>query len=228
MANVPSAKVAPQAACEAASELHEGLAEQIISAFGDLARSGLLGASVGEISLRMPGTDQILATPPIPFVEELAASDLLQVTMDGRIVHKRGRASFSLQMHLAIYGQRPDVHAIVHSHAPVATVLGICVLPIPPVTFDAVPFVDLPRVSASNTQDSQWVREVSGRLAAGAPAALLLNHGIVTVGADLHEAVRRTLALEETARIVVVCHLMRQIPTALPAQAVEILRDTLV
>lgn len=203
------------------------LAQEIISSFESLAKSGMLGASVGDVSLRMPGADSMLITPATPFVEHVDESDLIEVGMNGRLLHKRGRPTFSMQIHLAIYKQRPDVNAIVHCHAPVATVLGICELPIPPVTFDAVPFVDLPRVPAAIVQDGQWAQEVAAHLAGGAPAALLLNNGIVAVGEDARQAVRRTLALEETARILVVCYLLQQVPVALPSQAVEILRDSL-
>jgi ribulose-5-phosphate 4-epimerase/fuculose-1-phosphate aldolase len=203
------------------------LAQEIISSFESLAKSGMLGASVGDVSLRVPGADSMLITPLTPLVEHVDESDLIEVGMNGRLLHKRGRPTFSMQMHLAIYKQRPDVNAIVHCHAPVSTVLGICELPIPPVTFDAIPFVDLPRVPAAIVQDGQWAHEVAAHLAGGAPAALLLNNGIVAVGEDARQAVRRTLALEETARILVVCYLLQQVPVALPSQAVEILRDSL-
>jgi len=226
MAKASAAQALEWPASRAKDEAKEHLAQQIISAFNSLARSSLLGTSVGDVSVRMFGTDSILITPEMPFVEELTINDLLEVTMGGRIMHRRGRPSFSQQMHLAIYRQRPDVKAIVHSHAPVATVLGICELPIPPVTVDAVPFVDLPRVPAF-LRDGQWAQEVSARLAGEAPAALLLNHGIVTIGTNLQQAVRRTLALEETARILVLCYLLQQVPVTLPPEVVEILRQAL-
>lgn len=221
--------VADIVVCSADSHIAppENLVEQLMSAVDSLAKSGLLGASQGDISVRLPGTDHMLITPLAAFVEKLDASDLIEIT-EARLVRKRGRPSFSMQMHLAIYRSRPDVNAIVHSHAPVATVLGICELPIPPVTFDSVPFVDLPRVSASALEQGQWPQEVANCLQGGAPAALLLNNGVVTVGEDLRQAVRRALSLEETARILVVCYLLQQVPVTLPTQAVEILRDSLV
>lgn len=205
----------------------EQMAGQIVSATESLAKSGLLGASLGDISARLPGMDRMLITPWVTMVEKLDASDLVEIE-GGRMVRKRGRPSFSMQMHLAIYRSRPDVNAIVHIHAPVATVLGICDLPIPPVTFDAVPFVDLPRVPASALDQNQWPQKVANHLQGRAPAALLLNNGMVTVGEDLRQAVRRALSLEETARILVVCYLLQQVPVTLPAEAVEILRDSLV
>jgi L-fuculose-phosphate aldolase len=200
---------------------------ELLSAVESLAKSGLLGASLGDVSVRLPGADHMLITPLVALVEKIDESELLEVA-GTRIVRKRGRPSFSMQMHLAIYRLRPEVNAIVHIHAPVATVLGLCELPIPPVTFDAVPFVDLPRVPASTLEQGQWPQEVANYLKNGAPAALLLNNGIVTVGEDSRQAVRRALSLEETSRILVICYLLQQVPVALPAQVVEILRDSVV
>ena len=204
---------------------HERLAQRIIFAFNSLAKSASLAASMGDVSVRVPDAETILMTPLSLFVEGLTLNDLIEVTMGGRIVGRRGRPGFSAQIHLAIYKQRPDVEDIVHCHAPMATVLGLCELPIPPVTVDAVAFTDLPRVPPYIPPDKQWARELAAHLADGAPAALLLNHGIVTVGGSLRQAVRRTLTLEETSRIFVACRLLQCVPPSLPPDAVEILRQ---
>ena len=128
-------------------------------------------------------------------------------------------------MHLGIYRRRPDVRAIVHSRAPYVTLLGVCEVPVPPVTVDAIPFTDLPRVSVGITNKQEWPDRVSNALAVGAVAALLLHGGMVAVGADLKEVVRRTLALEETARVLVISHLLSQVPSSFSAEEVETLRQ---
>jgi L-fuculose-phosphate aldolase len=175
--------------------------------------------------VRIQHSDSILITPRTPFLEPIAERELLQITLDGRIAHKRGRASFRERIHLEIYRRCPDVQAIVHNHAPMATVLGICDLTIPPVTFEAIPFMDLPRVAAVGVPLEQWPGNIATALASGAPAALLINDGVITVGSDLQQAVRRTLALEETARILVVARLLQMVPRSFPPEAVEVLKQ---
>jgi len=223
-ASVAEAVVGPAGASETYAV--ESAAGQILAAREELAGSGPLSASLGDVSVRLAGEEHMLATPLAPFAERLNPGDLLEV-VGARVLHKRARPGFSTQMHQAIYRARPDVQAIVHSHAPVATVLGLCELPIPPFTLDSLPFAELPRVPVSALEGGRWPQEVAARLAEGAPAALLIGSGIVTVGEDLRQAVRRALALEETARILVVCYLLQQVPVALPAPAVSILRDAL-
>jgi ribulose-5-phosphate 4-epimerase/fuculose-1-phosphate aldolase len=149
---------------------------------------------------------------------------LLEIGLDGRVLGKRGHPTLDAQVHLAIYKQRPEAAAIVHTHAPFATVLGICELPVPPVTVDAIPFMDIPRVPAGALTGSRWAEEVAAHLTDAAPAALLLHHGILAVGMDLRQAVRRAVELEETSRILVICHLLNQLPGTVPAEVVETLK----
>lgn len=222
-----SAQEAAQRASRIVDDARERQAQQVVATLHDLGGSRLLGTCVGDVSVRIAGTDRFLATWEVPFLQKLNVDQLLEATMDGEILHKRKHATFSLQMHAAVYVQRPDVQAIVHSHAPFATVLGVCDLPIPPVTFDSLPFLDVPRVAPSAPSEVRWPQEAAQALADGAVAALLVHHGIVTVGTHLWQAVRRTLVLEETARILVIAHLLRQVPSTLAPEAVEILGQAL-
>jgi len=205
-------------------QTREHVAQRLIVAFDDLAKSGLFAAAAGDASARIPGTDHILITPHTLFLDQLRPGALLEISLDGRVLGKRGHPTLDAQVHLAIYRQRPDIAAIVHTHAPFATVLGICELPVPPVTFDAIPFMDIPRVPAGGSAGSQNAEEVAARLTHAVPAILLLHHGTLTVGTDLRQAVRRAVELEETARILVICHLLNQLPGTVPAEVVETLK----
>jgi len=218
-------EMAEEIVLQAEMEEKAAVAGQVVSAFRSLGRSCSLAASSGDVSMRVPGTGAILVTPLRPFAEELTVKELLEVTMSGRLAGRRGRPGLSVQIHLAIYRQRLDVQAVVHCHAPMATVLGLCNLSIPPVTVDTVPFTDLPRISVSVPLDRRWAEDVAAHLEDGVPGALLLNEGIVTVGENLRQAVSRTLAVEETARILVTCDLLQRVPASLPPGAVDILRQ---
>lgn len=218
-------EMAEEIVLQAEVEEKEAVAGQVVSAFRRLGRSCSLGSSLGDVSMRVPGTGAILMTPLRTFAEELTVKELLEVTMSGRLAGRRGRPGFSVQIHLAIYRQRLDVQAVVHCHAPMATVLGLCNLPIPPVTVDTVPFTDLPRIPVPARLDRRWAEDVAARFGDRVPGALLLNEGIVTVGENLRQAVSRTLAVEETARILVTCDLLQRVPASLPPGAVNILRE---
>jgi L-fuculose-phosphate aldolase len=200
-------------------------ASQLLSARANLTGCGSLAGCVGELSVRIPDTELALVTPHVSLAVPLQRSALQEMTLDGRILHKRARPAFSAQVHLEIYKQRPDVGAIVHTHAPFATVMGICALPIPPVTFDAIPFANLARVEISEHTADRWPQEVAAEMSGGAGAALLIHDGTIAVGAHLLEVVRRTIALEETARILVLAYLLDQLPSTVPPEAVQVLKQ---
>ena len=225
MTRESAVRVPVEAIIEIEDEIRARLAQQVLSACDEMASSGLFSASAGEVSVRIPDADSILITPHVPFVQQLTPRKLLEITLDGRILRKRARPSISAQMHLEICKWRPDVKAVVHCHAAFAIVLSICDLPIPPVTFGAIPFSDVPRVSADTVATHQWPHEVAVTLADGAPAALLCHDGMVTVGVDLEQAVSRALALEDTARILTLAHLLQKVPRALPPEVVEVLKQ---
>lgn len=206
-------------------DANEDAASQLLSARATLTDCGSLAGCVGQLSVRIPDSELALVTPHTSLAVPLARAALQEMTLDGRILHKRARPVFSAQVHLEIYKKRPDVGAIVHTHAPYATLMGICALPVPPVTFDAIPFGKLPRVEVSEQTFERWPQEVAAEMADGASAALLIHDGTIAVGAHLSEVVRRTLALEETARILVLAHLLDQLPSSLPPEAVQILRQ---
>ncbi len=219
------AGISLEAAVATASDPVGRLGGEIVSVRAMLSRSGLFGGSVGDLSVRIPSAEAILISPLVASVMELAVDDFLEVTLEGRILHKRARPTASAKMHLAIYRRRPDVNGIVHIRAPFATLLGICEVPIPPVTVDAIAFADVPRVAVRSGDGHDWPEQVSTALVEGASAALLCHEGMVAVGARLQEAASTALALEETSRILVLSQLLNQVPCSLAPEVVETLRE---
>ena len=123
---------------------------------------------------------------------------MVEVSLDrGKIPR---RASSEVKMHIEIYRRRPEVEAIVHAHPP--SVLRLARegrLP------DAA-FLDDGGTGFGSVFEVPYFEEGSSALATTAAAALenasacvLLNHGAVTVGATVGEALRRMLQLERAA-----------------------------
>ena len=87
----------------------------------DLAAAYRLGASFGWTDLlgthftaRVPGTtDQFLANPYGLFFEEITASSLVKIDLEGRVIGDNGYSVNPAAdlIHGGIYAQRPDVQA---------------------------------------------------------------------------------------------------------------------
>ena len=144
------------------------------------------------------GPDRFLATATGSIKGFLTDDDLVVIDGDGRAVSppmadaptSPRRASSEIQMHLAIYQERPDVEAVVHAHPPTATgfatagvTLDACVLPEIVATLGAVPTA--PYATPSTRALADAVRSVVRE----GHACLLANHGAVAYDDDLFRGV---------------------------------------
>jgi L-fuculose-phosphate aldolase len=113
----------------------------------------------------------------------------------------RGRTS-EILLHLAIYRHRPDVHAVVHSHAPHATAFAVAGEPLPTgVLAEAEYFLGVvPTVPYTLPGTPAFAESVVPYLDRTC-ALILANHGIVTFGPTLELAWGYTEVLDAYCRI---------------------------
>lgn len=148
-----------------------------------LARRGLLDG-FGHISAR-DGDRLLIARNIAP--ARVATTDVVRVAFDGTVSAGDARKPY-LERFIrgAIYAARPDVGAIVHSHAA-----------------SVIPF------SLARGASLCAVSHMGGFLGAGvplfeirdAPAVLMRGHGITVVGADVRQAVFRAIYTDVNARL---------------------------
>ncbi len=133
--------------------------------------------------------------------DEMEPADVVVAGMDGATVEGSRKPSSELNFHLAIYRNRSDVEAIVHTHSPYATTMACLNWEIPAVHY-LVAFsgrkVPLAPYATFGTV------ELAGNVAAAIDdcnAVLLANHGLVTVGPNLATAFAAAEEIELVARI---------------------------
>lgn len=164
---------------------------------------GLISGTDGNLSQRLP-SGKILATVsgvPKGFMD---ADDFVELSLDGSLPrHAKKKPSSEIQMHLAAYRLRPEIKAVCHAHPPHATAfatagLGItqCVIPELIVTLGSVPLAPYATPSTSEVPES------IEKIIMTADAVLLENHGALTLGKDIFEALYRMEAIDHAARII--------------------------
>lgn len=117
----------------------------------------------------------------------------------GDLLAGPGPVHNELPIHSRIYATRTDVGSVVHTHAPHAVALAASGRPLLPVGHAATMFVPPAVPVFAATTDLIVDDRLGDELAAtlgGLGAALLRNHGLVTVGADVREATVRAVTLE--------------------------------
>src|ERR1700756_1098446 len=85
-----------------------------------LYQLGYMPGMSGNLSVRLED-GRLLATPTGKSKFALQCEDLVGVGLDGRQLEGVRRVTSEIGMHVAIYRERVDVQAVIHSHPPIAT-----------------------------------------------------------------------------------------------------------
>ena len=181
---------------------------------------GLVVASAGNVSRR--ADEKLIAITPtrVPY-DVLTAEEIVLVEVEsGHAVGSIREPSYELPMHLAIYRSRPEVQAIVHTHAPYITTLSVLRRPLPPVIDEMALYfggaVDVTDYAFTGTDavGTNVVRTLGDRA-----GVILANHGNVCIGRDLRQALHVALVMESCARVYVTALQVGE-PVPLPIEAV--------
>jgi L-fuculose-phosphate aldolase len=115
------------------------------------------------------------------------------VALDGTVV--AGEPTSELELHLAVY-RRSDAGAVVHTHSPRATAVACVLDELPVVHYSLLAMGGAIRVAPFAAFGTLELAAAVADALDGRSAALLANHGAVTYGATLGEAVERAVVLE--------------------------------
>lgn len=170
----------------------EELRAQVATACQVLDHLGQGDLIWGHVSARDPeGRGIWMKCSKIGF-EEAGPDDVILVSWDGEVlVGDRPRHS-EFPIHSEAILARPDVGAVVHTHAQTAVAFAALGVPLRPVSHEAVAFTppDVPRFT--QTSDLIVTRELGRAVAqtlGESNACFLVNHGVVVTGPDVPTAV---------------------------------------
>ena len=169
----------------------------IIAVAQALDAAGLVPNKSGNVSCR--SADGFLITPAgVPY-RDLLPADIVESSLAGFAEAQARRPSSEWRMHAAIYADRPDATAIVHTHSPKATALACAGRGIPP-------FHYMIALAGGEIRCMPYATFGTAELAAtavqglqGRRATLLANHGVIAIGGSLREAHAVALEVENLA-----------------------------
>ena len=201
------------------------LRKELVQVVDELYTTGLITATGGNVSIRLPDADEVLITPSQLYKGDLRPSVLVRIDLDGKPLDPDALSpSSEWPMHCAIYRARPDVGAIIHTHAPQATILGLCGLPFLPISTEAAFLGDVPRVPFIMPGTKDLAQATVEALGDGA-AVLLVNHGLLVAASGLRRAANISGVVERTAEVILGCHAVGKEPPTLPEDVVAMLQE---
>lgn len=169
------------------------LRKRVAEAARRLAASGLVAGTSGNVSAR--DGEHVAVTASGVVLADATDEQVSVVDLAGRTVDGDFAPTSELAMHLAIY-ERHGTSAVVHSHARMATALSTVLDEVPLIHYDMLALGGAVRVAPYATFGSDELAARVAQALDGRRAALMSNHGAVTIGDDLASAVRATELLE--------------------------------
>ncbi len=162
---------------------------------------GYTKANGGNLSLKI-AEDLIMTTPTMMSKGDLTVDDMVVCNFKGDIVFGYRSPSSEINSHLAIYNVNENAKAVVHSHAPYSCSYAFTnEMPPSNLSPDSVLWLgDICEIPFLLPGSNELSKEIE-RLCKDKYVLLLRNHGLMTWGESLQNAVWRTEVMEGYCRI---------------------------
>ncbi len=186
-----------------------GLRELVATGCRILGANGHDDYVWGHVSARDPAGRGVWMKASTFGFEEITADEVILVSFDGHVLEGGRPRHAEWPIHTEVMLARPDVNGVVHSHPPHSIALAASGAPVRPVSHAGTLFVppDVPRYA--QTSELITTRSLGVDVVASLDdqfALFLVNHGIVTAGRDVRDAVIRAVLLEKAAHQQMLTH----------------------
>jgi ribulose-5-phosphate 4-epimerase/fuculose-1-phosphate aldolase len=167
-----------------------------------VAHYGMVDMIANHISVRVPGHhDQFLINPYGVFYEEMTASSLMKINLEGEVLAKNPDLDYSFNragfvIHGAIHRARRDLDCVIHTHTAMGMAVASMKCGLLPMTQTAMRFAkvgyhDYESVAIDMAEQERLVRDLGD-----ADVMILRNHGLIACGPSIAEAFSNIWRLE--------------------------------
>jgi L-ribulose-5-phosphate 4-epimerase len=205
--------------------------KEIIKSALKLIEYDIIKLTAGNLSTRCGEKgEHLIVTPSGMYYEDIDENDLIVINMnDESIIEGSRKPSVDTEAILYIYKNIPGVNAVIHTHQVYATCVGLI--------SDKLPSIVTTLANATGGEVSVASFSSAASLEMGVKtvttigdkkAVILKNHGVITVGKTLKEALYAAVYLEDAAKIYCISKMVGE-PTLLTEEqtreAVEIFKS---
>lgn len=153
-----------------------------------LHREGLVARTWGNLSLRV-GADLFVITPSGIAYEHMRPEQIVPVSLWDLSYTGKLKPSSEKGMHAAIYRDRPEIAAVIHTHQSAASSVAAARKDIREIPEQARGVLGaVVRTAAYALPGTRKLAKATVRALQGSNAALLANHGAVCAGRNMAEA----------------------------------------
>ena len=153
-----------------------------------LVTKGLTTGTGGDISIFDKEKKYFAISPSGIDYFETEPEDVVIMDLDGKVVEGARKPSSEWMMHLIFYKKRDDVEAVVHTHSRFSSTISCMRWDIPALHYyvafagKTIPCAKYASYGTQELADNAFEGMGEGK------AALLANHGLITIGRSVKEA----------------------------------------
>ena len=198
----------------------EELKEKVLKANLDLVKNKLVLFTWGNVSAIDRDSGLVVIKPSGVNYDEMKASDMVVVDLNGKVVEGKLNPSSDTPTHLEIYKEHKDIGGIVHTHSTFATAFAQAGKEIKAygTTHADYFYGDIPCTRLLKEEEMSEYEKNTGKVinetfknkdVVALPGCLVKNHGIFAWGKDASEAVYHATVLEEVAKMAYLTETLR-------------------
>jgi autoinducer 2 (AI-2) kinase len=198
---------------------------ELVKITTELYHAGLITATGGNVSVRSASRpDAAWITPSAIFKGDLKPEQMILIDMEGKKLEGETKPSVESVYHAGIMKYRPEINAVVHTHAPLSTIYGMSDLKMLPVNTEACFCMNMPVIPFYMGGSKELAKAViEGVGQTKATGAFLCNHGLMTVGKSLRQAADASYMVEHVVDILLKLKNAGITPKLVPEQTVKML-----
>ncbi|MBE0526950.1 MAG: class II aldolase/adducin family protein [Candidatus Thorarchaeota archaeon] len=202
------------------NDVYEDAKKELLDICLKMLENDLVIGSSGNVSVRID--DHVVITPSSVFYTEMKIEDMVVLDLDGEILEGFRNPSIEWQMHLALYNNRSDAYAVVHTHSIYASAMAVKQTPLLPVLDETIPKLgsDI-RVTEYYMPGTKELAMTVVKQIKDRSAVFLANHGAVCIAKTLQKALFLAILLERACKIFLIAQSGDGRITFLPEEVVE-------
>jgi len=154
--------------------------------------------------------------------DEVTASSLVKMDMEGNVIGAPGKfnnAGFTI--HSGVLKARPDANCVMHTHTRAGAGVSLLRDGLRPISQDAIQILDEVAYHEYGVPASVEECEALGRTCAQGNCVVLLNHGLLALGATIPGTFMRMYMMERACEVELIARTMNDPPIAIEPEIVR-------
>jgi L-fuculose-phosphate aldolase len=179
--------------------MNNSIREELVKYAVKTVSSGLVAGAGGNVSARENNT--IWMKPSGLAIDEITPDNLCGMDLESG-EQKSGdyKPTSEVNMHLAVYRQRPDVKAVFHTHSPWASGVISAGVELKPMFAEFIADLGTVGTIPYITPTTQNLADAMKEKVASCDTVLMINHGVLAVGKTVRQAFFRCLVVEDAGK----------------------------